>query len=93
MKNIVALAYIAMKSRLDEQAIRDLGLPGSMNNWAKVSKLLYKKQLPEEMVLALLAYELDTRNRPYLVKRLHSRYAELRKLRERTEIDIRINSL
>lgn len=93
MKNVVALARIARTELLDDYTIHDLGLPNSLNNWIKASKLLYERQLPEEMVLALLAYEFDTKNRAYLVKRLHSRFTELRKLREQGEIEVQINDL
>lgn len=68
-------------------------LQQSTSNWLKVSDIIYSEAITEDMILALLAYELDNRKRPYVVKRIYSRFSEIRRRRERVEIDICVNSL
>lgn len=57
-----------------------------MSNWVKVAAIIYSDSATDTSVLALLGYELRNKRRSYIIKRLYSRYSELRRKREIAEI-------
>ena len=57
-----------------------------MSNWVKVAAIIYSDSATDTSVLALLGYELKNKRRSYIIKRLYSRYSELRRKREVEEI-------
>ena len=59
-----------------------------MSNWIKISDILYSQSITEDTVLVMLAYELDNGQRPYIIKRLYSRYSSLRLKQERRIIQL-----
>lgn len=57
-----------------------------MSNWVKVSDIAYSNVTTTARVFDMLCFELTTRQRPYIIKRLYSRYSNLRMQHELKEI-------
>ena len=58
-----------------------------LSNWVKVADHIYEEEcITEGTLLVLLKLEMSSKNRPYMVTRLYSRYSKLRSRRERKEI-------
>ena len=64
-----------------------------MSNWVKVSDILYKKDITEDTVLAMLSFELENQQRPYVISRIYSRYSTLRLRREQRELGVWLKNL
>ena len=58
-----------------------------LSNWVKVADRIYEDGITEDTLKVLLKLEMTTKNRPYIVSRLYSRFSKLRSQRERKEIE------
>jgi hypothetical protein len=56
-----------------------------MSNWMKLANAVYT-DLTEENLLVMMKLEYESKNREYILTRLHARYNALRMLRERKEL-------
>lgn len=91
MNNLTKYAEtVAAKELSADYRIR---LKRHMSNWIKVSDILYSNVTTEDKVLAMLSYELENRQRAYVIKRIYSRYSNLRMRRETEELQLCLKNL
>lgn len=89
--NILNKARYAMETEISPEYAQRL--KKHLSNWLKTADVIYADCTAENLVLALLAYEIENRQRPYVIKRIHSRYSGLRLAREQAEIKQCIETL
>jgi len=56
-----------------------------MSNWIKVADKIYKEASEGELLM-MMKFEVEHKNRGYVIERLHSRYNALRVKREKKEL-------
>lgn len=67
--------------------IRTAEVKREMSNWLKIADLIYKTT-NEQDLLIMMRLEIDSKNRPYIITRLHSRFNALRLKREKGELKV-----
>ena len=67
------------------EGLRVAQVKREMSNWLKIADLIYKTN-DEQDLLIMMRLEIDSKNRPYVITRLHSRFNALRLKREKEEL-------
>ena len=83
--SITEQAKIAREEEIDSEYAKLL--IDHMSSWTRVGDIVYSSCTTENKVLGMLGFELETRRRPYVTKRILARYSGLRHEREKKEIE------
>jgi len=70
---------------VDLQGVKACELRRKMSNWMKVADLIYEGA-SEDDILTMMKIEAMSKNRDYILSRLHSRFTAMRSKRERKEL-------